>query len=174
MDGIAATTHWNEFTRRYLVFEYGIRTCRHGHSIESCLDGISLRLFWKSKGKKFFLMECTPTDDIFEREHDKSTLLILLSYLKQKSTYSTSIEPILLQLHKRMITENIGAALIRKELMNDPIGSSLLEFYLQESLRDCSLETHTEMYSTNVVRIEEVSCNDSELSEIMSHEHITF
>lgn len=128
----------------------------------------------EDKKKNFFLMECIPTDDISEREHDKSTLLILLSYLQQKSTYSTSIEPILLQLHKRIITENIGAALIRKELMNDPIGSSLLEFYLQESLHDCSLEIHTEMYSTNVVSTEEVSCNDSELSEIMTHEHITF
>ena len=126
------------------------------------------------KRKKFFLMESIPTDDNFGQEHKESTLLLLLSYLKQKSTYNISIEPILLQLHKRKITENLGAALLREELKNDAIGFSLLESYLQESFSaSCSSEICTETHSINVVGIEEILCNDSELTEIISSEYVT-
>lgn len=119
-------------------------------------------------------MESIPTNNNFGQEHKESTLLVLLSYLKRKSTYNTSIEPILLQLHKRKITENVGAALLREELKNDAIGFSFLESYLQESMSaSCSLEICTETHSINVVGIEEVLCNDSEFPEIISSEYVT-
>ena len=101
-------------------------------------------------------------------QYKDKTQHVLLSYLQQRTTYETSIKPILLQLHKREISEDKGEQLLRHELMYDATAISLLNFYL----RNQSMNVDLQLHPINVVDFEKVSCNDSEISDIMSHEDV--
>ena len=112
--------------------------------------------------------------DRVEQGHE-STLLTCLSYLQQKSTYHTSIEPILFRLHKREITEKIGESLLFRELMDDPLGSSLLQSYLEECinsdfgmLKSLEVLEDTRSFATNFL-----ACDDDEvLFQVMSNNRV--
>ena len=112
---------------------------------------------------------------------NESTLHIFLYYLQQKSTYNTSIKPILFRLHKREITENIGKTLLCRELIDDTIGISLIKSYFEKCTHSDSeivqsLETleGTHSFATNfVVDVKDVLARDhSVLSEIISNDHL--
>ena len=123
--------------------------------------------------KKIFLMNLIDKDRV-EQGHE-STLLTCLSYLQQKSTYHTSIEPILFRLHKREITEKIGESLLFRELMDDPLGSSLLQSYLEECinsdfgmLKSLEVLEDTRSFATNFL-----ACDDDEvLFQVMSNNRV--